>query len=507
MTAMSELKITGNPNPVVGKEEFYSVNQLLPSILPFQNLENASTNLFEEVVEWSVHVLENGRWNKKGENNKTGNKVSYKFIQKSLEREGIRILAKRGEQIAKLNIKPQKAESPKIHSIEFLDKLGNKPTKPFAYGQTLKVRVHCLHMEQRTIYATLWEDDAAGGGHNKANAKNKMKTLPGTVKDGIADIDFVLEPDFAKIANSIKARGDAGEGKAHEYYVTAEILNKKTASKNINVANPEDKAATAKPVTTRKQTPAQKKGPSKKQEKEKSIFDDVIDWFEDKIQIEPIILPSPMEVINSVMKIFQPDKKEVEKEEEKKDPKNCNCEEKFKKVAPIILKHEGGYVNDPNDSGGETNKGITIGTFESFAKEDLGIEPTSENLKKITDEQATIIYRKRYWEPKGFCRIVDDMVSLMIYDWTITSGGAAKEVQKLLVNEFDQKISIDGGIGKQTITAINAIENQDKLLKRIGEIRKEYYINLAIKDGKHTKNYKFLDGWINRVEDCLTTKI
>ena len=184
-----------------------------------------------------------------------------------------------------------------------------------------------------------------------------------------------------------------------------------------------------------------------------------------------------------------------------------SCEDKFKKVAPIILRHEGGYVNDPDDSGGETNKGITIGTFKQYAKEDLGIEPTSENLKKITDDQATIIYRKRYWEPKGFCKIEDDKVSLMIYDWTITSGGAAKKVQELLIDDFEQKITADGGIGSKTIEAINNVENQDKLLKRIGEIRKEYYTNLAIKDGKHTKNYKFLTGWHNRVDDCLNLKL
>jgi lysozyme family protein len=504
---MSELKITGNPTPVIGKVEYYSINQLLSNSIPTKSLDGSKPNPFEYPVEWSVYVLENGRWRKTKENDKTGNKVSYTFLQQSLERKGIRILAKRGDQVARHDIKPHKAESPKIDSIEFLDKNGKKPTKPFAYGQTLKARVHCLHMENRRVFATLWEDDAKGAGHDKANEKNKMKTLPGTVKNGIADIDFVLEPDFKKIANAIKAKGDSSEGKTHEYYVTAEILKKKTASKNTNVANPDDKVTKAKSAAQKKQTPAQKKGPSKKQKKEKSILDNVVDWVEDKIKINPIVLPNPIDIINGIAKIFTPDKKEEEKKDEKNDLKKCNCEEKFKKVAPIILKHEGGYVNDPNDSGGETNKGITIGTFKSYAKEDLGIEPTSDNLKKITNDQATIIYRKHYWEPKGFCRIINDKVSLMIYDWTITSGGAAKEVQKLLANEFDQKISIDGGIGNQTINAINAVKDQEKLLKRIGEIRKEYYTNLAIKGGKHTKNYKFLDGWINRVDDCLNTKI
>lgn len=179
------------------------------------------------------------------------------------------------------------------------------------------------------------------------------------------------------------------------------------------------------------------------------------------------------------------------------------CEDKFKRVAPIILKHEGGYVNDPADSGGMTNKGITIGTWKSYAKSDLGIEPTEENLKKLTDEQATIIYRKRYWEPKGFCKIKDERVGLMVYDWSITSGGAGKQVQNLLINEFKQDITPDGVIGPITIEALNNVEDQDKLLKRIAEIRKDYYTNLSYdKNGKPTKNLKFLKGWHNRVDEC-----
>ncbi|PZX93686.1 hypothetical protein DOS84_09770 [Flavobacterium aquariorum] len=327
---MSELKITGNPTPTVGKAEFYSVNQLLSSAIPTKIFDGSKLNAFEYPVEWSVHILENGRWIQKEENDKTGNKVSYTFIQKSLERKGIRILAKRGNQVARLDIKPHKAESPKIESIEFLDRNGNKPTKPFAYGQTLKARVHCLHMERRTIYATLWEDDAAGAGHNKANEKNKMKTLPGTVKGGIADIDFVLEPDFAKIANAIKAKGDTDEGKTHEYYVTAEILNKKTASANTNVANPSYKDTTAQPAAPKKETPAQKKGPSKKQEKqkekEKSIGDDIIDWWEGLFKVKPIVAPNPKAPTgNNPLKIGEPDKNP--KDEKKEKNGLCVCKD------------------------------------------------------------------------------------------------------------------------------------------------------------------------------------
>ena len=226
---MSDFKIIGNADPTVGKEEFYSVNTFLPSVLPFQN--TAFNNSFEQPVKWEIYILENGRWRKTKENDKTGKRISYTFLQKSLERKGIRILARRGEDVARLNVTTHPAEKPKIESIELLDKNGQKPKKALSYGQTLKARVHGLHMENHKVYVTLWEDDAQGAGHNKGNEKNIIQTLSGVVKNGKADVDFLLRPSFAKIA---KQNGQE-EGKTHEYYVTTDFNKDKIASNNVNV--------------------------------------------------------------------------------------------------------------------------------------------------------------------------------------------------------------------------------------------------------------------------------
>ncbi len=191
-------------------------------------------------------------------------------------------------------------------------------------------------------------------------------------------------------------------------------------------------------------------------------------------------------------------------ESENAQPTN-DCTKKFHKISKIILRHEGGYVDDPTDKGGKTNMGIAWKTWLTYAKSDLGLEPTTSNLKNITSEQAEIIYRKRYWEPKGFCKVVNDKVGLMIYDWTITSGGAGKEVQKLLTNEFKQDVGIiDGAIGSKTIQAVNNVENQKLLLERIAAIRREYYHMLV---RNRPKNSKYIKGWLNRVESCLNTNI
>src|SRR5690606_39326959 len=67
-----------------------------PNLIPSPNYNN-----FEYPVTWEVYVLEFGKWRKTKGNEKTGNIVSYTFLQRSLNRKGIRILAKRGEQIVR----------------------------------------------------------------------------------------------------------------------------------------------------------------------------------------------------------------------------------------------------------------------------------------------------------------------------------------------------------------------------------------------------------------------
>lgn len=239
---MSDFKITGNPNPVVGKEEFYTIGNALSPLFP---QTPAQKSPFDTPVLWTVHVLEYGRWRKTKENDKKGDKVSYTFLQRSLERNGIRIMASKGDQVARIDIKAQPADKPKIESIELLDKSGKKPSAPLSYGQTLKARVHCLHMERRKVYVTLWEDDAKSAGHSKANEKNLLEMRSGIVKDGIVDIDFLLKPSFTKIAKMSK-----DEGKIHEYYVTTDFDDKKLASKNVNVNDVETPVGPYKGKTT-----------------------------------------------------------------------------------------------------------------------------------------------------------------------------------------------------------------------------------------------------------------
>lgn len=186
------------------------------------------------------------------------------------------------------------------------------------------------------------------------------------------------------------------------------------------------------------------------------------------------------------------------------DTEPDDCEARFHKVSRIVLANEGGFVDDPDDAGGATNMGIAWRTWQSYAKTDLGVEPTLENLKRLTAEQAETIYRKRYWEPRGFCRIDNPRVALMVYDWTITSGKAVREVQEVLSGQFGKDVAVDNAMGQQTIDALNDVSDQEALVDAIADARKDYYRSLTFnRDGSRNSNQKFLKGWIARVDRCL----
>lgn len=82
-----------------------------------------------------------------------------------------------------------------------------------------------------------------------------------------------------------------------------------------------------------------------------------------------------------------------------------------------ILKHEGGYVNDPRDPGGETNYGITVAVARAFGYDGP--------MKTIPMSLVEKIYRESYWNtPYYKCDALASGVDLAVFDFGINSGPA-----------------------------------------------------------------------------------
>lgn len=170
----------------------------------------------------------------------------------------------------------------------------------------------------------------------------------------------------------------------------------------------------------------------------------------------------------------------------------------FNTFFPTLLQHEGGFVDNPNDPGGATNKGITMGTFKAQAEPVLGMEPTLANLKALTDAQAGAIYKKIYWDRIYGDQIPNQDLADMLFDFYVNAGGnAVKTLQRTInsLNDGGAQIAVDGGMGPNTLKAMNAL-NTDELYMAYKNARKQYYIDLA---DRNPKLKVFLKGWLNRV--------
>jgi len=93
------------------------------------------------------------------------------------------------------------------------------------------------------------------------------------------------------------------------------------------------------------------------------------------------------------------------------------------KLVPFILKWEGGFVDDPLDKGGATNKGITLNTWKSFGydKNKDGVIDVKD-LKLLEIKDFTIILKDRYWDKWKENSIDNQAIANVLVDWYWHSG-------------------------------------------------------------------------------------
>ncbi len=103
-----------------------------------------------------------------------------------------------------------------------------------------------------------------------------------------------------------------------------------------------------------------------------------------------------------------------------------------------LLVHEGGYTNHPNDPGGPTNFGITIGDYRRYVKPDA----TAADVRAMRIEDATAIYRSKYWNALR-CDALPAGLDYALFDYGVNSGTsrAAKVLQRVVGFPDDGRVS------------------------------------------------------------------
>jgi lysozyme family protein len=154
----------------------------------------------------------------------------------------------------------------------------------------------------------------------------------------------------------------------------------------------------------------------------------------------------------------------------------------------IILSHEGGFVDHPDDPGGATNLGITKATYERWMDRPVSLQ----EIKDLTVPDVEPIYREFYWNRlKGDSLPIG--VDLMVFDFGVNSGTrrSAKYIQAAVGSP------IDGAIGPNTLRAINELvekEGAGYLIKSLSFSRTTFLKQISTFD-------TFGRGWMRRVEE------
>ena len=147
-----------------------------------------------------------------------------------------------------------------------------------------------------------------------------------------------------------------------------------------------------------------------------------------------------------------------------------------------LIAHEGGYVNHPEDPGGETNWGITLRVARA--------EGYAEPMRHMTRAEAKEIYRSAYWN-RAKADQYDPAIGFQLFDTAVNHGiGQAIRFLQRAVNVAD-----DGAVGALTLKAVNSMSVTD-VIARFNAQRLRFYTKLSTWD-------TFGKGWVNRVAGNL----
>lgn len=177
----------------------------------------------------------------------------------------------------------------------------------------------------------------------------------------------------------------------------------------------------------------------------------------------------------------------------------------FLEAFNITLKHEGGYVNNPNDKGGETYQGIARNYWPDWIGWDYLDGILNKSWNSIYSELNGFVadfYYENFWTRFRLDEVKNQDIANQLYDWFMNSGRAVEQVQKVL-NGLGESLAVDNKIGTNTINAINR-QNPVIFNQMIIEARQIYYTDLV---NKGLLDSSFLMGLLARAESFKNTVV
>ena len=181
-------------------------------------------------------------------------------------------------------------------------------------------------------------------------------------------------------------------------------------------------------------------------------------------------------------------------------------------IARQIVAREGGYVDDPDDPGGATNFGVTIGTLQRLGHDLTGDGRVDRaDVRALTQAQAVAIFVQHYFERPKIAAL-PQVLQPSVFDMYVNAGGNAIKILQRLFNDMRIEVDVDGAIGPQTIAAANQASTAapDHLADAYGIARRNYYYAWGAARPASRKFARRRDGskggWIKRAEEFIAPR-
>lgn len=175
-----------------------------------------------------------------------------------------------------------------------------------------------------------------------------------------------------------------------------------------------------------------------------------------------------------------------------------------KMVIDGIIDREGGYINDPSDSGGETNYGITVKVARNYG--------FTGSMKDLPRSLAFEIYAVMYWDVLSLDRIEarSAVIAEELADTAVNMGvSRAGEFLQRCLNAFNNcgehydDVTVDGRVGPASLKAYNHFMDKRGgsgsvvLFRALNCLQGAFYVELV---ERREKDEKYVTGWfLNRV--------
>ncbi len=161
----------------------------------------------------------------------------------------------------------------------------------------------------------------------------------------------------------------------------------------------------------------------------------------------------------------------------------------FDRAVQFTLDHEGGYVDDPDDPGGETNFGISKRQYPDT------------DIRALTRNDAEQIYRRDYWLANG-CDQMPPLTAMAVFDWCVHSPAQTviHALQKSVRRRPAHWLELDGLIGPRTLAAVGlfASSSQVDSALALGMVEKRLLFLARLIQRAPERRLKYLRGWMKR---------